>query len=171
MNESQVQERIRDLWKQIKRFKYTAVFFLIGVVLLLVLKKEAPAVKENDEDWMMYYEELEDQLEMVLSQVEGAGKVEVLLAYEDGEVHSYQEDRIERIDESGREIHTETVFHDTDSGDSPVCVKVSYPTYRGAVVVCQGADKASVRLNLLKAVSSLTGLSSDHITVIKMKGK
>ena len=108
---------------------------------------------------------------MVLSQVEGAGKVEVLLAYEDGEVHSYQEDRIERIDESGREIHTETVFHDTDSGDSPVCVKVSYPTYRGAVVVCQGADKASVRLNLLKAVSSLTGLSSDHITVIKMKGK
>jgi len=41
--------------------------------------------------------------------------------------------------------------------------------YRGAVVVCQGGDNASVRLAVVEAVSNATGLTSDRITVLKMK--
>ena len=40
---------------------------------------------------------------------------------------------------------------------------------RGAVVVCDGADSATVRLRIMQAVSALTGLGSDKISVIKMK--
>jgi len=36
-------------------------------------------------------------------------------------------------------------------------------------VVCQGADRAGVRLAVVDAVKSVTGLSSDRITVLKMK--
>ena len=43
------------------------------------------------------------------------------------------------------------------------------PQYRGAVIVCQGGDRASVRLNIVEAVSAVTGLTSDKITVLKMK--
>jgi len=39
----------------------------------------------------------------------------------------------------------------------------------GAVVVCQGADLAQVRLAVTNAVSSYTGLGCDKITVLKMK--
>ena len=39
----------------------------------------------------------------------------------------------------------------------------------GAVVVCDGADAAAVRLYVTNAVMSYTGLGSDRITVIKMK--
>ena len=39
----------------------------------------------------------------------------------------------------------------------------------GAVVVCDGADTASVRLYVTNAVMSYTGLGSDRISVIKMK--
>ena len=39
----------------------------------------------------------------------------------------------------------------------------------GAVVVCDGADSALVRLNVTNAVMSYTGLGSDKITIIKMK--
>ena len=42
-----------------------------------------------------------------------------------------------------------------------------YPTYRGALVVCQGGDRADVRLTVTEAVASLTGLSADRITVAK----
>jgi len=47
--------------------------------------------------------------------------------------------------------------------------QVNPPTYLGAVIVCQGADSASVRLAIVSAVGSVTGLSTDKITVLKMK--
>lgn len=39
---------------------------------------------------------------------------------------------------------------------------------KGAVVVCDGAEKAGVRLDILHAVASYTGFGSDKITVLKM---
>ena len=38
----------------------------------------------------------------------------------------------------------------------------------GAVVVCDGADNAAVRLDILRAIGSYTGFGSDRITVLKM---
>ena len=43
------------------------------------------------------------------------------------------------------------------------------PVYLGAIVLCQGADKASIRLAIVEAVTDATGLGSDRITVLKMK--
>lgn len=39
---------------------------------------------------------------------------------------------------------------------------------KGVVVVCQGADNAKVKLEIINAVSSYTGYSSDKITILKM---
>ena len=171
MNTAHLREHIQSLLKKVNKFKYTAIIFLIGIVLLLLPQQEAAEMQIQLDESQVQKHNLEERLENLLSQVEGAGKVDVLLSYERGEVRDYQEDKTRRQDETREEFQTETVFYDTQNGDTPVCVSVSYPTYRGAVVVCQGADKASVRFNILKAVSSLTGLGSDHITVIKMKGK
>ena len=38
----------------------------------------------------------------------------------------------------------------------------------GVVVVCEGADKARVRLDVIRAVGSYTGFPSDRITILKM---
>ncbi|MBQ4427669.1 MAG: hypothetical protein II881_07965 [Oscillospiraceae bacterium] len=40
----------------------------------------------------------------------------------------------------------------------------------GCVIVCDGAASASVRLTVTEAVSRLTGLAFDRISVINMKG-
>ena len=53
------------------------------------------------------------------------------------------------------------------AGDEAVVVCRQYPTYRGALVVCQGGDRAEVRLAVTEAVSVLTGLSADRVTVAK----
>jgi hypothetical protein len=42
-------------------------------------------------------------------------------------------------------------------------------TENGALVVCDGAADAGVRMKVLEAVSSVTNLSYDKISVIKMK--
>ena len=54
---------------------------------------------------------------------------------------------------------------DGGSGDAPVVTRTVYPTYRGALVVCQGGDRADVKLAVTEA--ALTGLSADRITVAK----
>jgi hypothetical protein len=41
--------------------------------------------------------------------------------------------------------------------------------YQGAVVLCQGAADAAVRLAVVEAVSKATGLGADKICVLKMK--
>lgn len=38
----------------------------------------------------------------------------------------------------------------------------------GVVVVCDGAEDAKVRLDIIRAVGSYTGFASDKITILKM---
>ena len=48
-------------------------------------------------------------------------------------------------------------------GDSVVII-----SDKGVIVVCEGADKAKVRLEIIQAISSYTGYSSEKITILKM---
>ena len=48
---------------------------------------------------------------------------------------------------------------------SVVPVQTLTPSFRGALVVCAGGDDPGVRLQVIRAVSALTGLGSDCITV------
>ena len=49
-----------------------------------------------------------------------------------------------------------------------VTVKSLLPTFRGAVVLCDGADNAQVRLAVTQAVGTVCGIGSDKVTVLKM---
>ena len=39
---------------------------------------------------------------------------------------------------------------------------------KGVIVVCEGADNAKVKFEIIQAITSYTGYSSDKITVLKM---
>ena len=52
-------------------------------------------------------------------------------------------------------------------GEEVVVTKSIYPVYRGALVVCDGGDEARVKLAVTEAVTALTGLSADRVTVAK----
>ena len=58
----------------------------------------------------------------------------------------------------------------TGSGTQEVVVTNRvYPRYVGALVVCEGGGSAGVRLAVTQAVSALTALPSDKITVLQGK--
>ena len=65
-------------------------------------------------------------------------------------------------------IDTVTVTDDTRN-QTGLIQQVIPPTYQGAIVVCQGADSPAVRLAIVEAVSKVTGLGADRISVLKMK--
>ena len=89
-----------------------------------------------------------------------------MLSIREGEETVYQTDE----DRSNEDIRRDTVLV-TASGreETGLIRQITPPVYRGALVLCQGADNATVRLALVEAVMSITGLTSDCITVLKMK--
>lgn len=152
-------------WEQ---YRLPILILLFGIVLMLLPqtmdKQEADDTASSDAQQEF---SIEERLTALLESIDGAGHVCVMLTLETGSVTTFQQD-IDHIATSDREeLHQETVLLDKDQ---PLVNKMTYPVYRGAVVICQGADRPSVKLNIIRAVSSLTGLGSDKITVIKMKG-
>ena len=151
----------------LKKYKFMILVLLAGMVLMMwpdtEVTKEAPipAARETT---------LQESLEEILGKISGAGQVSVLLTQAAGEETVYQTDENSSVQENGNSIHQQTVLvSGTGREEIGLVKKVKAPTYLGAVVVCQGADNASVRLAIVEAVRSATGLSSDRISVLKMK--
>lgn len=156
--------------EKLKPYRYPILILAIGVGLMLLPdghksntdQPEAPVIRQESD--------LEEKLESLLCQMDGVGQVKVLLTIDTGSTITYQED-LQQFEEGDRkEQEVKTVLVSENGDDVPIVVKTKYPTYKGAVVVCEGADHPSVKLNIVQAVSSLTGLGSDKITVVKMKG-
>ena len=92
-----------------------------------------------------------------------------MLTVDAGEKTLYQYDEDRKEGESGS-VRMETVIITDGSRKESAVIQQRLPeTYRGAVIVCDGADRAAVCLSVVEAVSKVTGLSSDRISVLKMK--
>ena len=163
-------EGVRKRWD---RYKYAALVALSGAGLLLWPGGERnsggglPIGQEKAEP-----PELQAQLEDILSTVSGVGQVRVLLTVEsDGERQLAQDMELEYSGPTASpedySRRSETVLVKGGSGAEPVTVRQTYPTYRGALVVCQGGGSAEVRLAVTGAVAALTGLPTDRVTVAK----
>ena len=114
--------------------------------------------------------DLEKKLETILVLVEGAGETRVLLSLETGEQTVFQADETASTQADRQEKKTTTVtVTDASRQQQGLVRQVEAPTYRGAVVVCRGGDDPRVKLSVVEAVSGVTGLPSNQITVLKMK--
>lgn len=105
-----------------------------------------------------------------LSSIEGVGRVSLMLSLEETEEAVYAVNvRQSQNSGSGQSYESNlTVLSDGSYGENPVTVKSLLPTFRGAVVLCDGADNAKVRLAVTQAVSTVCGMGADKVTVLKM---
>ncbi len=159
----------------LSQYKYIFLVAAVGILLLLwptgerkTEKTQAPEEGSAAEPAEFDLDALEKKLSGVLSQVKGAGEVTVALTLKRGMERVLASDRDTTAEQNGRSSwKTETVILDGDGGEETVPISQNYPTFQGAVVVCQGGDDPQIRLLLTQAVSALTGLGSDRITVCR----
>ena len=157
------------------KYKYALLVAALGILLLMWPVKESP--EEDVSEYQMQSisdeaAELEKEMEEILSAIHGAGEVKLMLTLDRGKEAllaeesslSYSGDT--RAPEDYQRTSQPLVLSGDDADDVVIRQEV-YPTFRGALVVCQGADQAAVRLAVTEAVMALTGLSSDKITVVK----
>ena len=107
----------------------------------------APAFSVTDE---------EKRLSCELTRIKNVGRVSVLLSVEGSAQRELAQSE------------NKTLVVSQNGGEAVVDLHYVNPTYKGAVVVCDGADDAEAKLAVVSAVESYTGLTSDRITVMKM---
>ena len=155
---------VKDLRAVVKKYRGAVLVLLCGIALMCLprqQKVEKTAAPETQQ------QTLEEALEKILSQVSGAGEVRVLLSGQLSETKRYQTDDTQS---GSGELRQETVIVTGENRVQTALVRqTEAATYRGAIVVCQGAENPSVTLAIVQAVAAVTGLTTNRITVLKMK--
>lgn len=192
-------------WKKIKKTDWI-VLGLIGAILLVIMLPQGSSdgssvgwraensstdtttpvtetstldTQQNDAEKYAAY--LEEKLEDVLEEMEGVGKVKVMITLSDYGESIVEKDTVDvtntisETDSNGgsrntfeREIQSETVQIENDSGTYPYVGKEILPTIEGIVVVAEGGGNATVVSQISKAAMALFPIEAHKIIVVKM---
>jgi|SRR5690554_3903749 len=175
---------IKENWGQNKLLIWA--LGLVGVLLFILpgscqqqeqpqQPPNSPVVRQDN-----YQKELQGELEKVLSGIEGAGEVTVMLTLENEEeiIYARNEDvsRRDTQEEDSQGGFREQVEYDesgqlvivrTNNQEEPVVETIVRPRVRGVLVVAGGADSPWVRESLTHAVQSVLDLPAHRITIQK----
>ena len=153
-------------WREaLGKYQYVLLIIAVGAVLLLLPSggRDSPGEEAPVQEEEFDLEAFEKKLEKALSQVEGAGETRVVLTLEGGsrQVLARNQDR----EGDGGTSNTVVTVGRGSGTQEAVPIQTVAPQFRGALVVCPGGGNAVTRLKLIEAVSALTGLGSDRISV------
>jgi stage III sporulation protein AG len=168
------------IWEKLRKGGWAAVVLAVGAALLMIpwgntdkAERDADANVQPEHDFSL--REQEERMEGILADIYGAGRVRVMLTLSSGPEQVLQKDVTSSARGEGETPYeterseSTVIVSGGGSAQSAVAAKYLYPKYQGALVVADGAGKADIRLELMRAVSGLTGLGTDRITVAKMK--
>jgi len=119
-----------------------------------------------------YCAELENKLTAILSNIDGAGQVSVMVSVDGSPeiVYATEDDRKETSNSSGTSSSSNSsspIIVEVGGSSSALILTESLPAVKGVIVVSSGAGNVAVRLNLLNAVSTLLDISVDKVSVLK----
>lgn len=164
--------------------------FIFGILLLFgsshfLTPKEVQTTKENDVPNTITQTEcvkeqtrtertLEQQMEQILSQIEGAGQVKVMLTYRTTKENVWAKEEIsEKItkgEEESNRLEQKIVLSEDGKGmQSPLMVTEYAPQVEGVVIVAQGGENPTVSQALNSAAQALLEVPAHKIAVLKMK--
>lgn len=161
---------MKEKWLTVlSRYKFPAIMLLLGVVLMLLpVGKKTTAASEETPPQEFDLAAMERQIEEIVGCMDGVGRVRVMLTLRTGPTLSLASDQDETLRDAEMRTESQILKLNRGSGMQEVVVtQQRYPVFQGAVIVCDGAGNSAVRLQVTEAVSVLTSLSSDKITVAK----
>lgn len=127
-------------------------------------------------------DENEEKLANILSNIEGVGKVKVLLTYSQTSTYvpiyneNLKESNTTETDSAGgsrtveeSDSQKEVIYKEDGNGNrEPVTQSIISPKIEGAIITAEGANNADVKTAIVQAVEAATGLATHKIQVFKM---
>lgn len=165
------------------------LFILLMGVLLLVFSRsfypeetevavEDTAVQEEADVSGRGEEEMERRMAEILSKIEGAGEVDVMLAFSTSkesvlaEAMKTEESLAEeggKVSETRKNERSVVLTEDAKGNTTPIIISQNGAQVEGVVIVAQGGDNAVVENALNNAAQALLNLPAHKIAVMKMK--
>ena len=175
-------EKVGRVLKLLSKYKYIVLVILVGLLLLVLptgngTGTEQAQVEPITEEEIFDLEAFEEKLRTALQKMDGVGKTTVVLTLKTGSERvlatdptvSYKSSTQGEVTDYDMDSSETTVVISSGSGtQEAIVVKRLYPEFQGALIICQGGGSTAVRLRVTEAVSAVTGLGSDKITVTKM---
>ena len=187
---------VKKLLRNVKLRKYMALVFACGILLMAFSDKfQKPSaaggayesVKKDTADESgpvrgLYDSDLENRLEQLFGQIDGAGKVKVMITYKSGpekvvatETKS-AEDNSEETDSSGSSRLSKSISSEvkmayssnSSANGEPFIVKENVPELEGIVVGAQGGGDIMVKEAISKAAQALFNVPAHKVEVLKM---
>lgn len=183
-------EKMSENKKILENLVLFLVLFIIVIIVMNVLNDEnKESLKETSQVTAVNKilseekeQSLEDKLESILSYIDGAGKVEVLITYQTGtkQIPMYNVKQnttvTQEADKSGGTRKTEEtnqeqtiIFEENGNEKNPVITQMINPEIVGILVVAEGAGNLQVKENLMKAVEAALNIPSHRIQVFARK--
>lgn len=176
-----------------KLIEYLIIFAVIGVILLITANSLWGGKEKSDSQLMEMPAKVEDisspdpnvklekKIAQILSSIRGVGRVSVMITYLSGPeivtaVNSKESrsDTVEKDTEGGErrivqsERDNQLVYAEEQGGTKkPIILKQLTSKVMGVVVTADGGNDFVVRMNILRAVEALTGVSQHRIQVFK----
>ena len=202
-SESDTAVKIRKVCEHLKHGKVKKdqllIVFLVGILLLVI---SIPAGTKKDSNTgtkktlansskssvgttkqSEYTAYMEERLERILSQIDGAGQVQVMITWKsDGEkvVEKDRKSNEENVSEqdsqggsrttSSHDIQETTVYNSgssTSGVQEPYVSKELSPQAQGVIVIAPGGDDAVVVKNITEAVQALFEIDTHKIRIMK----
>ncbi|URZ16378.1 stage III sporulation protein AG [Clostridium felsineum] len=129
-----------------------------------------------------YETSMENKLKQTLEQIDGVGKVQVMIYFGSGEeqIPATNNNKTKSVtDEADNSGGKRTTTQDTDGStivtskdgdkESPFILKEYKPQITGVCVVAEGADNSVIKLSIVNAVVDLFQLTEDKVNVYPMK--
>ncbi len=169
-------KKIESIVTKLKENKRVAVIVLAGLIGILMLtaselmpEEEKADVQENEvSDYSEYEENLEQRLEGMISSINGAGKTKVMLTLESGDENVYAMEHKQSSSSQNEQSENEYVLINKSGDDEGLLLKIVEPEVRGVAIVCEGADSAQVRQEIISSVTAVLGITTNRISISKM---
>ena len=127
------------------------VILIIGIVIIAI-SGSIPSEKKTEElpAAVTDVQGEEERLSEILSQIDGAGRVSVMISY---------------AGTAEKELAGESEGRAYISGGDVVVKKETYPAVRGVIVIADGAGNSQVKQKIMEAVTAVTGAAANHVCV------
>lgn len=142
------------------------------------LTKEEIGISGMEQEYAAY---LEEELEHLLTTMDGVGAVKVMITLEDKGETLVEKDQVTRregtteADSAGGSRNTtdismeeSTVFSGQGSLETPFIRQVKYPRVSGVAVSAEGGGNAETVQKITKAIQALFGIEPHKIIIVKM---
>lgn len=163
-------EKLSALTEKIMKDKKALFIVALAIagMLLILFSDDSKDIKELSvsETASEFRENYEEELEKLISKIEGAGRVSVMITYESGEESVFASDKEESFRNGEQKIKNDYIIVDGEKGETGLKIKSIYPEIKGVAVVCSGASDPVIKERIVSVVSALFDISTKNISIV-----